>query len=152
MTNKHNCLICEKHNQQNNDTFLYIGGSWAIYAGPFNSQVEGYLYLEPLRHVEEWQELNEKELQEMALLLPRVEKILKKIVHLERLYVVTISEVVRHLHLHLIPRLKNEETRGVKLIEQATQQKSSINRFDMSTYEKLISYLKNEFESEGNST
>ena len=41
----------------------------------------------------------------------------------ERVYTVTISEVVRHLHIHVIPREENSDIKGLSLIEQATQQK-----------------------------
>ena len=44
---------------------------------------------------------------------------------MERLYCVTISEEVRHIHFHLIPREKNNTNKGINLIQQATQKKNN---------------------------
>ncbi|QHT48040.1 HIT family protein [Bacillus sp. SB49] len=116
------CPICEKHKKKD-ASILYENAHWAVSAGPHASQVLGYYYLEPKRHVENWTDLSVQELTEMGPLVQEVEKVLREEDKAERLYVVTISEAVRHLHLHLIPRSREEEVKGLPLIEQATQQK-----------------------------
>ncbi|MDH6674554.1 diadenosine tetraphosphate (Ap4A) HIT family hydrolase [Paenibacillus sp. LBL] len=138
------CLICEKHRLIDQDAFLYKSNYWFLYAGPFDSQVLGYIYLEPIRHVEEWQSFSADELEEMTIILPMLEKVLRKILKLERLYTVTISEAVRHLHIHLIPRYQNQEKKGLALIEQATQQKPDAIEFDRSSYYEFVNHLKRE--------
>jgi diadenosine tetraphosphate (Ap4A) HIT family hydrolase len=83
----------------------------------------------------------------MAKAIPLVEKILMKQFPIERLYIVTISEAVRHLHLHLIPRMKEQEVKGISLITQATQQKANVGWVSQDQYEQCILLLKTEFEN-----
>ncbi|GIO41959.1 HIT family protein [Paenibacillus apis] len=142
------CSICRKH--AGTDDYLRIarGSCWNLYAGPYESQVQGYLYLEPLKHIENWGEFTADELLEVARIIPVVEKVLNRLFDLERLYVVTISEAVRHLHLHLIPRVKEQEIKGIPLIAQATQQKTNEFTISQTQYHDSIILLKKEFEIE----
>lgn len=114
------CKICEKHRQLKD--FIYEDNDWIITPGPLESQVLGYLYLEPKRHIENWSDFTGEELAKVGPLIKKLEQALKKEQNIERVYVVTISETVRHIHFHIIPRVKEEEVKGLKLIEQATQQ------------------------------
>ncbi|ASV68228.1 diadenosine tetraphosphate hydrolase [Cytobacillus kochii] len=137
------CNICEKH--RNNEHILYEDNHWIVSMGPYESQVQGYIYLEPKRHIENWTEFNEDELLEMGKLIKKVESTIKRILDIDRLYVVTISEAVRHIHLHLIPREVGGEVRGLSLIEKATQQKASNMEMTMrefKSYEnKIVLFL-----------
>lgn len=142
------CLICRKHTETDDYLRIAEGSCWNLYAGPYESQVQGYLYLEPLKHVENWGEFTVEELHEMARIIPVVEKVLNRLFDLERLYVVTISETVRHLHLHLIPRVKEQEIKGIPLITQATQQKKNEFTISQAQYYDSIILLKKEFEIE----
>ncbi|WP_249870462.1 HIT family protein [Oceanobacillus saliphilus] len=116
-----NCPICEKHT--NTTDAIYENGNWVISHGPLASQILGYVYIEPKRHVEDWAQFTDEELSELAPLIKRAEEAIKKELPINRLYTVTISEAVRHLHVHLIPRDEGTIVKGVPLIEQATQQK-----------------------------
>jgi diadenosine tetraphosphate (Ap4A) HIT family hydrolase len=118
------CQICNKHKIKEN--IIYETQSWIITHGPLESQILGYLYLAPKRHIENWCEFTEEELTELGPLIKKIEKVLKEELNLERLYAVTISEVLRHIHVHLIPREEENEVKGLPLIEQATQQKNDI--------------------------
>jgi len=135
-----NCPICEKHADARISP-LYQGKYWRVYYGPYESQVKGYLYLEPNRHVESWSEFTLDELHEMSELIRSVEMILKKLIPVDRLYIVTISETVRHLHLHLIPRLTDDEIKGIELISHATQQKAEQLVLDQQAYQQLANQL-----------
>lgn len=146
MNHSNSCPICEKHKLKLNTSLIFEGKCWSLYAGPYESHVPGYLYLEPLRHVEYWGELTTEELIEMAKAIPMVENILMKQFPIERLYIVTISEAVRHLHLHLIPRMKEQEVKGISLITQATQQKANVGWGSQTQYDQCILVLKTEFE------
>ncbi|WP_085991084.1 HIT family protein [Oceanobacillus senegalensis] len=116
-----NCPICEKH--QNRKAIIDEKENWVISHGPLSSQLLGYIYLEPKRHVEDWAQFTEEELAEMGALMKEVEEAIQKILPIDRLYMVAISEAVRHLHVHLIPREEGMKVKGTALIEQATQQK-----------------------------
>ena len=115
------CPICEKHRYPT-DT-IYESKNWVITPGPLASQILGYVYIEPKRHVENWAQFTNDEIYELGLLIKNVEAALIEILHVDRLYAVTISEAVRHLHVHVIPREQGMDVKGLPLIEQATQQK-----------------------------
>lgn len=117
-----NCPICEKHKKVQD--VLFENENWMITHGPLASQLLGYVYLEPKRHVENWTEFTDEELSEVGPLIKKVEAALKGLLPIDRLYSVTISEAVRHIHFHLIPRENENEVKGLPLIEQATQQKA----------------------------
>ncbi|MHA7138172.1 HIT family protein [Rossellomorea arthrocnemi] len=112
-----NCSICEKHKNQSP---IYQGKHTIVSPAAFNEGVLGYLYVEPIRHVEDWYQLTEEEFSEITSLLSKISKFLKDEIKAERVYTVTISEMVRHLHIHLIPRNENLSIKGVDLIEHAT--------------------------------
>jgi len=127
---------------------LWRNNDWFIYHGPFNSQLLGYLYLEPKRHVENWNEFRPDELSQMGNLIKEAECKLKSILDLDRLYVITISEAVRHIHLHLVPRSQGSDVKGLSLIEQATQQKNIPSQnISMEEFDCFIVRLKNIFSS-----
>ncbi|KGA96902.1 diadenosine tetraphosphate hydrolase [Alkalihalobacillus alcalophilus ATCC 27647 = CGMCC 1.3604] len=134
------CLICAKHFQNNN--ILYQDDYWVLTHGPVQSQLLGYLYLEPKRHVENWTEFTDEELRELGPLIKKVETAIQSLIPIERLYSVTISEAVRHIHLHLIPRFEGLNVKGLALIEQATQQKSQSKELSEKDYELFIKKLK----------
>ena len=98
-----NCPICEKL-QTRKESFIYETNDWVVTHGSVESQILGYLYIEPKRHVEHWTDFTEEELTSIGPLIKKAEEALKKELDIERLYTVTISEAVRHLHFHLIPR------------------------------------------------
>lgn len=116
-----NCPICDKHHS-NLSTVLYETEHWIITYGQYDSQILGYLYLEPKRHIENWSDFRDEELLEIGLIIKKVEGTLRELISIDRLYTVTISEAVRHIHFHLIPRLNEETVRGLDLIQQATTQ------------------------------
>ncbi|MEK4566281.1 HIT family protein [Alkalihalobacillus sp. FSL R5-0424] len=120
------CVICDKH--KDTKLILFENDNWIITPGAFDSHIVGYLLLEPKRHIENWYEFNNNELEEMGTFISRVEQGLRSFLDIDRLYVLTISEEVRHLHFHLIPRSTNGGKKGIELIKQATQQKE-INEF-----------------------
>ncbi|WP_143804847.1 HIT family protein [Paraliobacillus ryukyuensis] len=115
-----NCVICDKH--ANEEDVLYDGQDWLITKGSYDANILGYLCLAPRRHVEDWSDLTIDETKQIGVLIKTIELAIKQIIDIDRLYTVTISEAVRHLHFHLIPRKKDDSIRGLPLIQQATQQ------------------------------
>ncbi|WP_113928356.1 HIT family protein [Bacillus sp. P14.5] len=112
------CQICDKHKEV---TPVYQGEHSVVSPVPFNKGVLGYLYIEPVRHVENWYELTKEEFNEISKLISKISKFLKEELDADRVYTVSISESVRHLHIHLIPRERKSNLRGINLIEHATQ-------------------------------
>ncbi|MGG0479324.1 HIT domain-containing protein [Priestia megaterium] len=116
-----NCIICNKHIKDNSYN-AYENEYIVVSHGPLTSKVKGYFYIEFKRHIESWMQLTERELKEYVNMLRSLEEFLTHQIQAERIYTVTISEAVRHLHIHIIPRVKDSQLRGVDLIKQATQQ------------------------------
>ncbi|MGD7049702.1 HIT family protein [Rossellomorea marisflavi] len=135
------CVICKKHEESQMN--IYEDENWIISPGTFDSHLKGYLFMEPKRHIENWTEFKPEELSEVGLLISKIEFGLKKLIDLERLYVLTISEQVRHIHFHLIPRIKIFEKKGISLIEQATQQKDVKEYMNKEEYDRFISEIRN---------
>ncbi|MGG0518671.1 HIT domain-containing protein [Priestia aryabhattai] len=119
------CLIC--NSEESN--FFFNTKYFQVKHGLVASQILGYLILSPKRHLEAWSDMSEEELVEFPNLIKTLESLLIKHVNAERVYTVTISEAVRHLHFHLIPRSNTEEVKGIDLIQQATQQKVQTNNY-----------------------
>ncbi|BCC32327.1 hypothetical protein BCM0100_5053 [Bacillus cereus] len=121
--------------------------------GNVESKILGYVYIEPRRHVESWYELKSDELLDLGLIIQKVSLFLKSELGAERVYTVTISEVVRHLHIHVIPREENSDIKGLSLIEQATQQKiirdRKFSEEEFETFKRNMQvFLKNEFKTQ----
>ncbi|OXM88408.1 HIT family protein [Paenibacillus rigui] len=112
-----NCKICELHKIQP-QAIIQSTEFWII-RNTSSALLPGYCILEPRRHVTTWSDLTSKEIIEMGTLIQEIESRLKFEHHAEKVYVVTISEVVSHLHLHLIPRATGMQLRGLHLIEKA---------------------------------
>jgi len=116
-----NCIICNKHNKE--DSYNAYENEYIVVShGPLTSQVKGYFYIEFKRHVERWSELSYEEITESSRMVQLLDEFLKENVYADRVYTVSISEAVRHLHIHVIPRNINMEMKGLDLIQQATQQ------------------------------
>jgi diadenosine tetraphosphate (Ap4A) HIT family hydrolase len=98
-----NCKICQKQ-QSHGPYFVMEKGHFVIYHAPVEKQLLGYLYVEPKRHVESWNNLTMDEKSELPEIISQMEKMLYQEVQAERVYTLTVGEVVRHLHVHLIPR------------------------------------------------
>ena len=133
------CPICAKH--QTTENRIFETGNWIVSHGPAASQLLGYVYLEPKRHIENWSEFTDAEMAELGPLIQKVEIAIKKELPIDRLYAVTISEAVRHLHVHLIPRNEESEVKGLPLIEQATQQNAPGKQLSESALSGFIERL-----------
>jgi diadenosine tetraphosphate (Ap4A) HIT family hydrolase len=134
------CSICEKH-KEDDPYLIYENDYFKISHGPLESNILGYIYIEPRRHVESWSELSNEELEDLTTSIRRLEVLLNKTINAVRVYTVTISESVRHLHFHIIPRVKDQHLKGLPLIEQATQQKIIEDR--IISQEIIIDFIKN---------
>lgn len=119
-----NCVICEKH-ESNSPLLIFQDNLVNVYHGPLSSGLLGYIHVEPRRHVENLYEFTEAETIHINQVIKHSTKLLEEHVDADRVYVVTISEAVRHQHFHLIPRSTESDLKGLSLIEQATQQKAS---------------------------
>lgn len=112
-----NCIICDRTSVRNlyniyEDEYIFVRHSNLKYP------IKGYFYIEFKRHVENWGDLSKQELHEYSEMIQILTGFLTTVLNVERVYTLSISEVVRHLHVHIIPRLKEDEDKGVNLIHK----------------------------------
>lgn len=79
--------------------------------------VAGWLVLKTKRHTEGIIGLNEVEGQELGEILTALPSILQQITCAEKIYMICMTELVEHLHIHLIPRNYHSLQKGPKLIQ-----------------------------------
>lgn len=91
---------------------------WRV-ALDFNSNLEGWLILTPLRHVESMTELRVEEADELGGLLRGASLALEAVTGCVKTYVMLFAEAegFAHLHLHVVPRMADQpdELRGPKI-------------------------------------
>lgn len=77
--------------------------------------VKGWLVLKTKRHTEGIVGLDKAESLELAEILESLPKIQKNIFNAEQIYICCFTELVKHLHIHFIPRTYNETKLGTDL-------------------------------------
>ena len=90
------------------ERFIREGG-WRV-AHDFNSSLEGWLILAPLRHVQSLDELTADEAENLGQLLRQGAIALKSVTQCVKTYVMLFAEAegFAHLHVHLVPRMANQ--------------------------------------------
>lgn len=78
---------------------------WRV-AHAFASELNGWLILAPLRHVESFAELSPAEMSDFGTLLGACSRALPAVVACTKTYVMQFSEApgYHHLHVHVVPR------------------------------------------------
>lgn len=110
------CYACEQSSPDAplRERFVRDAG-WRV-AHDFNSSLEGWLILAPLRHVHALDELTVDEALALGDLLRKASVALRSVTGCEKTYVMLFAEAegFAHLHVHLVPRMPDqpEERRG----------------------------------------
>ena len=104
------CAICDKHENDRED-FIFSTEEFVISHYPVSDDTptvyKGHIFVEPKRHVTSFSQLNESECLALGSLVSRGTKLLENELGAEHVYVFTISHLVPHLHIHLVPRYPN---------------------------------------------
>ncbi|QGQ48162.1 HIT family protein [Metabacillus sediminilitoris] len=124
------CPICEKNNQHHH-LEIYRNQHIVVSHAPLDANILGYIYIEPLDHYENWSDIPLEVLNDVQTIMKKIDLFLRNEQLAERVYSVTISEMVRHIHYHIIPRHKDMKVKGVSLIEKATQQIANENDIEL---------------------
>lgn len=84
-------------------------GGWRV-AHDFNSSLEGWLIVAPLRHVQALDELTAEESVELGNLLRQASIALKAVTGCDKTYVMLFAEAegFAHLHVHVVPRMPGQ--------------------------------------------
>jgi len=102
---KVNCVICQ-HISKTDETaehYVYETEHWHLRHAN-ETDIEGYLILEPRRHILDFADANEEELATYGTVIASAMRAIKKVVAPVRIYTFTLAESCPHLHVHLIPR------------------------------------------------
>ncbi len=92
-------------------------GRFAVHPKLEPPPVPGWLVVAPRRHVEQWDELDARELAELGPLVSRVATALRACTPTAKVYVSVFAEMLPHFHVHVVarpPELAAEE-RGARL-------------------------------------
>jgi histidine triad (HIT) family protein len=107
------CFICAKHRGDVpvpggfifEDT-LFVTSHSMIPQGQEKAYL-GYLIIEPRRHVEGLQNLDDRESEAIGVLITRLSRALINTEKAEHVYLFVLGHHIPHLHYHLIPRYAN---------------------------------------------
>jgi diadenosine tetraphosphate (Ap4A) HIT family hydrolase len=104
------CYACEQAGPDApfRERFVREGG-WRV-AHDFNTSLEGWLVLAPLRHVHALDELTADEARALGDLLRRASAALRTVTGCEKTYVMLFAEKegFAHLHVHVVPRMADQ--------------------------------------------
>jgi diadenosine tetraphosphate (Ap4A) HIT family hydrolase len=104
------CYACEQSGPDapSRERFVREAG-WRV-AHDFNSSLEGWLILAPLRHVHALDELTADEALALGDLLRKASVALKSVTGCEKTYVMLFAEApgFAHLHVHVVPRMPDQ--------------------------------------------
>lgn len=115
------CLICRKHAGAAiapPGGYLYQDENWMVCHFFADRSIPGQLVIESKRHVLDFGEMTDQEVQGYGLLLKRLYSAVKQVTGAERVYSVVMLEGIPHFHAHLIPRLPDSPLKGMKLLSQ----------------------------------
>lgn len=105
-----NCYACDQSGPDApfRERFVREAG-WRV-AHDFNSSLEGWLILAPLRHIHALDELTADEALALGDLLRRSAVALRSVTGCEKTYVMLFAEAegFAHLHVHVVPRMADQ--------------------------------------------
>ncbi|MDX1961484.1 MAG: HIT family hydrolase [Leptospiraceae bacterium] len=115
------CKICKIHLDSSN-TFLYESNEWILREAEKEKNCAGYLYLEPKKHRTSFVEFSPIEYASLSVVLEKGMNWITKNYSPKKIYTVTISEAVPHIHFHLVPRY-TDELKGIPYLQAALEGK-----------------------------
>ena len=71
-------------------------------------EIPGYIRIITQKHIKEFSDLSDGEACEIMLLAKKIEKILINTLHPDKVNIAMLANLVPHLHIHIIPRFKND--------------------------------------------
>ncbi|WP_242337929.1 MULTISPECIES: HIT family protein [Anaeromyxobacter] len=86
-------------------------GGFVLHALADPSPLRGWLVLTSERHARAWYDLPEDELAALGPLVARVMAAQREALGAEHVYAFAIGDVLRHFHLHLVPRFSDTPER-----------------------------------------
>ena len=113
-----NCKICDIHHSKTIPMVIGETFHFVVRHSELSKNAPGYLYIEPKRHVEAYNDLIHGEFMQLGECMKLATEWIYKHFKPVKLYTITISEAVPHLHFHLVPRFE-ESPKGIEFLQQA---------------------------------
>ena len=103
-----NCDICNGKADLNfRRVEVWKSDTWRLTMSTF-SEVRGFCYLEPIKHIEHVTELEGKEADEFGKILACVSKAIKTATGCKLVYIYIFGDHIPHLHVHLAPHFDGD--------------------------------------------
>lgn len=112
-----NCKICKIHSSKI-PMVVCETSHWVIRHSEFSKHAPGYLYIEPKRHIEAYNELSLEEFIQLGECMELATNWIYQHFKPLKLYTITVSESVLHLHFHLVPRFE-DRLKGIEFLQMA---------------------------------
>jgi diadenosine tetraphosphate (Ap4A) HIT family hydrolase len=96
------CVICQRQSTESANV-VFESANW-IARHSQETNILGYLLLEARRHFLDLSEANEHECASFGRVMNELVGAVRHTVKAERVYTITLAEIVPHFHVHIIPR------------------------------------------------
>jgi len=95
------CILCEAKNEDIifKNSFLRV---------ILVDEIPGYIRVITNQHIKEFSDLSDKEAINLTLTIKKIEKAMIKTLNPDKINIATLGNMVPHLHIHIIPRFKND--------------------------------------------
>ncbi len=111
------CDVLEGRLEAPGGTIIREGG-WVLDHSVSPCVLRGWLILKTERHVEHIADLTADESASLGPLIQRASRALMAALGAERVYVMSMGEVVRHVHVYLIPRYADMPPHGLQVLSE----------------------------------
>jgi diadenosine tetraphosphate (Ap4A) HIT family hydrolase len=93
-------------------------GGWVLDHSVSPCLLRGWLILKPERHVEHVAELTAEESASLGSVIQKASRALMTGLGAERVYVVSMGELVHHVHVYLVPRYADMPQEGLRVLSE----------------------------------
>jgi diadenosine tetraphosphate (Ap4A) HIT family hydrolase len=103
------CLLCdpERADASLDRVQVWADRGWRLTVA-LRSEVVGFSYLEPFRHIPHVEDLDGDEAATFGAVLPLCADALRRVTEAERVFVYVFGEGIDHLHVHLAPHRRGD--------------------------------------------
>ncbi|OMI15951.1 HIT family protein [Leptospira weilii] len=116
------CPLCKFHRSGDLSEVLVRFGEFSVRHCEEEKKLKGYLYIEPRSHWTSYRDWTQDSFSDFGKALEFATKWIYKNHAPIKVYTVTVSEMVPHMHFHLIPRY-SDDLKGIDYIRLALQGK-----------------------------
>lgn len=96
---------------------IYQDDCWMVDHSVSPVLLPGFLIVKPIRHCEHIAHLSEKEAARLGSILQRTAQAVMRATGAEKVYVVSLGELVKHIHFCIIPRYPGVPENGFAVLE-----------------------------------